>query len=73
MADIAGTTEMLRPHLLDLSGVPLGELGGVNGLSVALTSLQRQLAHTAAPLCSGERTKPCGSELMEQVGSGHER
>ncbi|MCX5204501.1 hypothetical protein OG897_23975 [Streptomyces sp. NBC_00237] len=72
MADLAGTTTMLRPHLLDLSGVPLGKLGEVDGFSYALDSLRSQLAHTATPFCSGTKAMPCAGALAEQAGFGHE-
>lgn len=75
MAGTSGTLEpqLLEPRLLDLSGVPLGELGAVRGLPAALASLRRELAHTAAPLCSTDSDpRHCPSSLVEQAGSGHE-
>lgn len=75
----------MRPHLLDLSGIPLGELGKVDGLSLALASLRGQLTHVAAPLCQGERLCQSGKPVpyervpvgragsgVGQAGSGHE-
>jgi hypothetical protein len=72
MVETVGTTEFRQPHLLDLSGVPLDELGGVDGLSTALASLRGQLAYTAAPLSQTGMTARCGGHLLTQPGSSHE-
>ncbi|MEU1180981.1 hypothetical protein ABZ464_25720 [Streptomyces sp. NPDC005820] len=53
MAHTEGTTQGIRSGLIDLSGVPLDEVGEVSGLADALAQLQGRLAHTSAPLCEG--------------------
>ncbi|WP_189820807.1 hypothetical protein [Streptomyces finlayi] len=72
MAASAGTTGISQARVLDLSGVPLGELSGVDGLSTALASLRRQLARTAAPLCSGDVSPPCQGSPSARPGTGNE-
>ncbi|MFG2683435.1 hypothetical protein [Streptomyces sp. NPDC048392] len=60
MAYTRGTTEGMRSQLIDLTDVPLDELGQVGGLSDALSVLRGQLAHTGAPLCEGSMAAMCG-------------
>ncbi|WP_340375026.1 hypothetical protein U5640_07640 [Streptomyces sp. SS7] len=66
MAHTEGTTQGIRSGLIDLSGVPLDELGEVSGLADALARLQGRLAHTSAPLCEGRMAAAmCGGAVRK--------
>ncbi|MGQ4384797.1 hypothetical protein [Streptomyces sp. SAS_270] len=71
MADWADTTDELTSDLIDLSGVSLGSLGEVDGLSEARAALHGRLAHVSAPLCESGMAALCG--IGPWAGSAHGR
>jgi len=72
MADSAETTGILQSDLLDLSGIPLDDLGAVSRLPAALAVLHRKLAGNSAPLCDSEMAALCGSASSTPAGATHD-
>ena len=69
MADSAETTGILQSDLIDLSGIPLDELGAVSRLPAALTVLHRKLAGNSAPLCESGMATLCGATSAVPAGA----
>lgn len=61
MLYIAETNGSMRSDLIDLSGVALDELRGVDGLRAALNALQESLSDAPAPLCESTMAAFCES------------
>jgi len=69
MADTAETTGTLQSDLIDLSGIPLDELGTVSRLPTALATLHRGLAGDSAPLCESGMAALCGATPSVPAGA----
>ncbi|MEU3791500.1 hypothetical protein [Streptomyces fructofermentans] len=69
MADTAENTGTLQSDLIDLSGIPLDELGSVRLLPTALAALNHRLAGGSAPLCESGMAALCGTTPAVPAGA----
>ncbi|MFF0789320.1 hypothetical protein [Streptomyces spiralis] len=72
MADTAASAETLQSDLIDLTNVPLTELGEVPLFPAALASLLGGLAASPAPLCEGNMAAMCGTAPWLSTGAPHD-
>ncbi|MFE9644554.1 hypothetical protein ACFYO0_10605 [Streptomyces sp. NPDC006365] len=72
MADKAENAGILRSDLIDLSNIPLYELGRASHLPTALAALHHRLAGDSAPLCDGEMAALCGTTSSAPTGATHD-
>ncbi|MFE1800362.1 hypothetical protein ACFW9L_29935 [Streptomyces sp. NPDC059517] len=72
MADTVEDSGIFRSDLIDLSHIPLDELGRVSRLPSALAALHHRLAGGSAPLCDGEMAALCGTTPSAAAGATHD-